>query len=173
MIDFYFPDPRSLKQSTSNGESSTGMPASAQLCTETLTPAGDTGNCTVKPIENQIVGGKKWGKVSVSSQAVQAENVTVTEGGQAEINCKLQSYDGSIVVIQNPHRQTLFFNGTRGEQPRETHVLTGARARVGVTETRPGQADQCLGSSAFISVIETRRDRVKQTSVWALVPSSV
>ncbi|MGH0183728.1 UNVERIFIED_CONTAM: hypothetical protein FKN15_012601 [Acipenser sinensis] len=27
--------------------------------------------------------------------------------------------------------------------------------------------------SVFISVIETRRDRVKQTSVWALVPSSV
>ncbi|KAK6469765.1 cell adhesion molecule 4 [Huso huso] len=51
--------------------------------------------------------------LAFSSQAVQAENVTVTEGGQAEINCKLQSYDGSIVVIQNPHRQTLFFNGTR------------------------------------------------------------
>ncbi|MGH0164464.1 UNVERIFIED_CONTAM: hypothetical protein FKN15_047191 [Acipenser sinensis] len=145
------------------------MPASAQLCTETLTPAGDTGNCTMKSIENQIVGEKNWERFL----AVQAENVTVTEGGQAEINCKLQSYDGSIVVIQNPHRQTLFFNGTRGEQPRETHALTRARARVGVTETRPGQADQRLGSSAFISVIETRRDRVKQTSVWALVPSSV
>ncbi|XP_066575434.1 cell adhesion molecule 4 isoform X2 [Amia ocellicauda] len=50
---------------------------------------------------------------SVCGQAVQAENVTVKEGGTAEINCKLHNYDGSIVVIQNPRRQTLFFNGTR------------------------------------------------------------
>ncbi|KAG7469225.1 hypothetical protein MATL_G00126690 [Megalops atlanticus] len=46
-------------------------------------------------------------------QAVQAENVTVLEGGTAQISCRLQNYDGSIVVIQNPRRQTLFFNGTR------------------------------------------------------------
>lgn len=46
-------------------------------------------------------------------QAVQAENVTVQEGGTAQISCRLQNYDGSIVVIQNPRRQTLFFNGTR------------------------------------------------------------
>ncbi|XP_041427592.1 cell adhesion molecule 4 [Xenopus laevis] len=47
------------------------------------------------------------------SQEVQAENVTVVEGGTAEISCNLHQYDGSIVVIQNPVRQTLFFNGTR------------------------------------------------------------
>ncbi|XP_075046897.1 cell adhesion molecule 4 [Mixophyes fleayi] len=47
------------------------------------------------------------------SQEVQAENVTVVEGGMAEISCRLHQYDGSIVVIQNPSRQTLFFNGTR------------------------------------------------------------
>uniref|UniRef100_A0A8B9KDL3 Cell adhesion molecule 4 n=1 Tax=Astyanax mexicanus TaxID=7994 RepID=A0A8B9KDL3_ASTMX len=34
----------------------------------------------------------------------------------AQISCRLQNYDGSIVVIQNPRRQTLFFNGTRGER---------------------------------------------------------
>lgn len=49
------------------------------------------------------------------AQEVQAENVTVLEGGTAEITCHLHQYDGSIVVIQNPARQTLFFNGTRGE----------------------------------------------------------
>uniref|UniRef100_A0A8C5C0S8 Cell adhesion molecule 4 n=1 Tax=Gadus morhua TaxID=8049 RepID=A0A8C5C0S8_GADMO len=59
----------------------------------------------------------KW-KLNVSislsrCQAVQAENVTVLEGGTAQISCRLQNYDGSIVVIQNPRRQTLFFNGTR------------------------------------------------------------
>lgn len=51
---------------------------------------------------------------SASCQAVQAENVTVLEGGTAQIYCRLHNYDGSIVVIQNPRRQTLFFNGTRG-----------------------------------------------------------
>lgn len=51
---------------------------------------------------------------SARCQAVQAENVTVLEGGTAQIFCRLHNYDGSIVVIQNPRRQTLFFNGTRG-----------------------------------------------------------
>lgn len=50
-----------------------------------------------------------------AGQEVQTENVTVAEGGVAEITCRLHQYDGSIVVIQNPARQTLFFNGTRGE----------------------------------------------------------
>ncbi|KAJ8339650.1 hypothetical protein SKAU_G00342830 [Synaphobranchus kaupii] len=53
-------------------------------------------------------------RLSARCQAVQAENVTVLEGGTAQISCRLQNYDGSIVVIQNPRRQTLFFNGTRG-----------------------------------------------------------
>lgn len=56
-------------------------------------------------------------------QAVQAENVTVLEGGTAQISCRLQNYDGSIVVIQNPRRQTLFFNGTRGVVMREVILL--------------------------------------------------
>ncbi|OCT57136.1 hypothetical protein XELAEV_18003964mg, partial [Xenopus laevis] len=51
--------------------------------------------------------------IAAFSQEVQAENVTVVEGGTAEISCNLHQYDGSIVVIQNPVRQTLFFNGTR------------------------------------------------------------
>ncbi|KAJ8407047.1 hypothetical protein AAFF_G00293230 [Aldrovandia affinis] len=50
---------------------------------------------------------------TVRCQAVHAENVTVLEGGTAQISFQLQNYDGSIVVIQNPRRQTLFFNGTR------------------------------------------------------------
>lgn len=55
--------------------------------------------------------------LSARCQAVQAENVTVLEGGTAQISCRLHNYDGSIVVIQNPRRQTLFFNGTRGASP--------------------------------------------------------
>nr|XP_032625162.1 cell adhesion molecule 4-like [Chelonoidis abingdonii] len=55
------------------------------------------------------------GQVWALAQEVQTENMTVVEGGVAEINCRLHRYDGSIVVIQNPARQTLFFNGTRGE----------------------------------------------------------
>uniref|UniRef100_A0A8D0HL47 Cell adhesion molecule 4 n=1 Tax=Sphenodon punctatus TaxID=8508 RepID=A0A8D0HL47_SPHPU len=65
-----------------------------------------------------------WGVAGKArAQEVQAENVTVAEGGQAEINCRLHQYDGSIVVIQNPSRQTLFFNGTRGEQTPEGRGL--------------------------------------------------
>lgn len=54
-----------------------------------------------------------WAAGKGRAQEVQAENVTVLEGSTAEITCRLHHYDGSIVVIQNPARQTLFFNGTR------------------------------------------------------------
>uniref|UniRef100_A0A8C3BR79 Cell adhesion molecule 4 n=1 Tax=Cairina moschata TaxID=8855 RepID=A0A8C3BR79_CAIMO len=54
-----------------------------------------------------------WAAGEGRAQEVQAENVTVLEGSTAEITCRLHHYDGSIVVIQNPARQTLFFNGTR------------------------------------------------------------
>lgn len=57
-----------------------------------------------------------------TGQEVQTENVTVAEGGVAEITCRLHQYDGSIVVIQNPARQTLFFNGTRGECRKPAHL---------------------------------------------------
>ncbi|KTG01008.1 hypothetical protein cypCar_00035646 [Cyprinus carpio] len=53
--------------------------------------------------------------VFVRGQAMQAENLTVLEGGTVQISCHVQNYDGSVVVIQNPRRQTVFFNETRGE----------------------------------------------------------
>lgn len=82
------------------------------------------------------------------TQEVQAENVTVAEGGQAEINCKLHQYDGSIVVIQNPSRQTLFFNGTRGNL---VSSLQGVELWAGDGMTEP-QRPQHLesGSSTFL-----------------------
>ncbi|XP_043935365.1 cell adhesion molecule 4 [Protopterus annectens] len=67
---------------------------------------------------------------NVSGQAVAAENVTVVEGGTAEINCKLQNYDGSIVVIQNPARQTLFFNGTRALKDERFQLVAFTRKVV-------------------------------------------
>ncbi|NXR20294.1 CADM4 protein, partial [Cinclus mexicanus] len=64
------------------------------------------------------------------SQEVQAENVTVLEGGTAEITCHLHRYDGSIVVIQNPARQTLFFNGTRALKDERFELAEFSRRRL-------------------------------------------
>ncbi|KAL7981039.1 hypothetical protein Chor_005273, partial [Crotalus horridus] len=79
------------------------------------------------------------------TQEVQAENVTVAEGGQAEINCKLHQYDGSIVVIQNPSRQTLFFNGTRGNL---VSSLQGVELWAGDGITEPQRAQHLEGGSS-------------------------
>ncbi|XP_067831409.1 cell adhesion molecule 4 [Heptranchias perlo] len=72
------------------------------------------------------------------SQVVQAENVTVMEGDTAEITCKLHSYDGSIVVIQNPYRQTLFFNGTRALKDERFQLLlfTHKQLRIALSDIR-------------------------------------
>uniref|UniRef100_UPI00398F0607 cell adhesion molecule 4 isoform X2 n=1 Tax=Pristiophorus japonicus TaxID=55135 RepID=UPI00398F0607 len=71
-------------------------------------------------------------------QVVQAENVTVMEGDTAEITCKLHSYDGSIVVIQNPYRQTLFFNGTRALKDERFQLIsfTHKQLRIALSDIR-------------------------------------
>ncbi|XP_051901475.1 cell adhesion molecule 4 isoform X4 [Pristis pectinata] len=71
-------------------------------------------------------------------QMVHAENVTVMEGEMAEITCKLHSYDGSIVVIQNPNRQTLFFNGTRALKDDRFRLVsfTQHQLRIALSDVR-------------------------------------
>ncbi|XP_026226602.1 cell adhesion molecule 4 isoform X4 [Anabas testudineus] len=75
-------------------------------------------------------------------QAVQAENVTVLEGGTAQISCRLQNYDGSIVVIQNPRRQTLFFNGTRALKDDRFQMVLFTPRLVRITLTNVSVYDE-------------------------------
>ncbi|EPY88252.1 immunoglobulin superfamily, member 4C-like protein [Camelus ferus] len=75
---------------------------------------------------------------SGAGQEVQTENVTVAEGGVAEITCRLHQYDGSIVVIQNPARQTLFFNGTRAlkDERFQLEEFSPRRVRIRLSDAR-------------------------------------
>ncbi|XP_077067697.1 cell adhesion molecule 4 isoform X4 [Siphateles boraxobius] len=75
-------------------------------------------------------------------QAVQAENVSVLEGGTAQISCRLQNYDGSIVVIQNPRRQTLFFNGTRALKDDRFQMVLFSPRLVRITLTNVSVSDE-------------------------------
>ncbi|XP_035386730.1 cell adhesion molecule 4 isoform X2 [Electrophorus electricus] len=75
-------------------------------------------------------------------QAVEAENVTVLEGGTAQISCRLQNYDGSIVVIQNPRRQTLFFNGTRALKDDRFQMVLFTPRLVRITLTNVSVSDE-------------------------------
>ncbi|XP_050843727.1 cell adhesion molecule 4-like, partial [Serinus canaria] len=75
-------------------------------------------------------------------QEVQAENVTVLEGGTAEITCHLHRYDGSIVVIQNPARQTLFFNGTRALKDERFELAEFSRRRLRLRLARARLEDE-------------------------------
>ncbi|XP_026800607.2 cell adhesion molecule 4 isoform X2 [Pangasianodon hypophthalmus] len=75
-------------------------------------------------------------------QAVQAENVTVLEGGTAQISCRLQNYDGSIVVIQNPRRQTLFFNGTRALKDERFQMVLFTPRLVRITLSNVSVSDE-------------------------------
>uniref|UniRef100_A0A8C2YZM8 Cell adhesion molecule 4 n=1 Tax=Cyclopterus lumpus TaxID=8103 RepID=A0A8C2YZM8_CYCLU len=79
---------------------------------------------------------------SARCQAVQAENVTVLEGGTAQISCRLQNYDGSIVVIQNPRRQTLFFNGTRALKDDRFQMLLFTPRLVRIELTNVSVSDE-------------------------------
>ncbi|XP_016141042.1 cell adhesion molecule 4 isoform X3 [Sinocyclocheilus grahami] len=86
--------------------------------------------------KNQCRSSQAWG------QAVQAENVTVLEGGTAQISCRLQNYDGSIVVIQNPRRQTLFFNGTRALKDDRFQMVLFTPRLVRITLTNVSVSDE-------------------------------
>nr|XP_055065962.1 cell adhesion molecule 4 isoform X3 [Misgurnus anguillicaudatus] len=80
--------------------------------------------------------------LSPRGQAVEAENVTVLEGGTAQIACRLQNYDGSIVVIQNPRRQTLFFNGTRALKDDRFQMVLFSPQLVRITLTNVSVSDE-------------------------------
>ncbi|XP_055065962.2 cell adhesion molecule 4 isoform X3 [Misgurnus anguillicaudatus] len=80
--------------------------------------------------------------LSPRGQAVEAENVTVFEGGTAQIACRLQNYDGSIVVIQNPRRQTLFFNGTRALKDDRFQMVLFSPQLVRITLTNVSVSDE-------------------------------
>ncbi|XP_057195493.1 cell adhesion molecule 4 isoform X3 [Triplophysa rosa] len=80
--------------------------------------------------------------LSPRGQAVEAENVTVLEGGSAHISCRLQNYDGSIVVIQNPRRQTLFFNGTRALKDDRFQMVLFSPQLVRITLTNVSVSDE-------------------------------
>lgn len=62
----------------------------------------------------------------------------MAEGGVAEITCRLHQYDGSIVVIQNPARQTLFFNGTRAlkDERFQLEEFSPRRVRIRLSDAR-------------------------------------
>ncbi|KAM9603361.1 cell adhesion molecule 4 isoform 1-T2 [Morphnus guianensis] len=83
-----------------------------------------------------------WAAGQGRAQEVQAENVTVLEGGTAEITCHLHQYDGSIVVIQNPARQTLFFNGTRALKDERFQLAEFSRRRVRLRLSRARLEDE-------------------------------
>nr|XP_008518330.1 PREDICTED: cell adhesion molecule 4 [Equus przewalskii] len=80
----------------------------------------------------------KSARCAGAGQEVQTENVTVAEGGVAEITCRLHQYDGSIVVIQNPARQTLFFNGTRAlkDERFQLEEFSPRRVRIRLSDAR-------------------------------------
>ncbi|KAM9114724.1 cell adhesion molecule 4-like [Pangshura tecta] len=82
--------------------------------------------------------GLLWAAGRALAQEVQTENMTVVEGGVAEINCRLHRYDGSIVVIQNPARQTLFFNGTRALKDERFQLVefTQRQVRILLSDVR-------------------------------------
>ncbi|CAM4697718.1 unnamed protein product [Lepidochelys olivacea] len=82
--------------------------------------------------------GLLWAAGRALAQEVQTENMTVVEGGVAEINCRLHRYDGSIVVIQNPARQTLFFNGTRALKDERFQLVefTQKQVRILLSDVR-------------------------------------
>uniref|UniRef100_A0A4W4FY88 Cell adhesion molecule 4 n=1 Tax=Electrophorus electricus TaxID=8005 RepID=A0A4W4FY88_ELEEL len=83
-----------------------------------------------------------WSPQPTRQHAVEAENVTVLEGGTAQISCRLQNYDGSIVVIQNPRRQTLFFNGTRALKDDRFQMVLFTPRLVRITLTNVSVSDE-------------------------------
>ncbi|KAL3988862.1 hypothetical protein ACER0C_013180 [Sarotherodon galilaeus] len=101
---------------------------------------------TLQPLSEHLV----WAKlpapdasaVGIHCQEPQAENVTVLEGGTAQISCRLQNYDGSIVVIQNPRRQTLFFNGTRALKDDRFQMVLFTQRLVRITLTNVSVSDE-------------------------------
>nr|XP_021482264.1 cell adhesion molecule 4 [Meriones unguiculatus] len=100
--------------------------------------SGKAGSAGRRLPQTQNLGARTLSVCAGTGQEVQTENVTVAEGGVAEITCRLHQYDGSIVVIQNPARQTLFFNGTRAlkDERFQLEEFSPRRVRIRLSDAR-------------------------------------
>ncbi|XP_071656647.1 cell adhesion molecule 4 isoform X1 [Patagioenas fasciata] len=107
-----------------------------------------------------------WATALGGAQELVADNVTVLEGDAAELTCHLHGYDGSIVVIQNPARQTLFFNGTRALKDERFQLLEFSRRRLRV-RLSPARLEDEGGYSCQLYGEDTRHQNATLT---VLVP---
>ncbi|NXR38109.1 CADM4 protein, partial [Zosterops hypoxanthus] len=96
----------------------------------------------------------------------------VQEGGTAEITCHLHRYDGSIVVIQNPARQTLFFNGTRALKDERFELAEFSRRRLRLRLARARLEDEG-GYFCQLYADDTHHQIATLTVLGAVVTSSV
>ncbi|XP_072316040.1 cell adhesion molecule 4 isoform X2 [Eucyclogobius newberryi] len=99
-------------------------------------------------------------------QTVQAENVTVLEGATAQISCRLNNYDGSIVVIQNPRRQTLFFNGSRALRDERYQLVTFTSRLLRISVANVSVSDE----GGFYCQLYTDSTHHQAASLTVLVP---
>lgn len=57
----------------------------------------------------------------ISGQYPLVQNVTVTEGGTANLTCRVEYNDNTSLQWSNPAQQTLFFGDKKGEFVIDTH----------------------------------------------------
>ena len=76
------------------------------------------------------------------------QNVTVVEGGTANMTCRVEYNDNTSLQWSNPAQQTLFFGDKKGESTQTSHVLRkdgvrkGRGGRLGIEERgRQGWVD--------------------------------
>ncbi|KAJ0000006.1 hypothetical protein NQD34_011848 [Periophthalmus magnuspinnatus] len=99
-------------------------------------------------------------------QTVQTENVTVLEGATAQISCRLHNYDGSIVVIQNPRRQTLFFNGSRALRDERYQLVTFTSRLLRISVANVSVSDE----GGFYCQLYTDSTHHQAATLTVLVP---
>lgn len=89
----------------------------------------------------------------ISGQYPLVQNMTVTEGGTANLTCRVEYNDNTSLQWSNPAQQTLFFGDKKGEL--QTDWQTAAAAADAVLQNIP-----CVGFVAPEKCHKTHKNRI-------------
>lgn len=84
---------------------------------------------------------------AISGQYPLVQNVTVTEGGTANLTCRVEFNDNTSLQWSNPAQQTLFFGDKKGELMEQTPATTW---QIWSLKVYVGFAEECIKRDWFL-----------------------
>ncbi|XP_029428232.1 cell adhesion molecule 1 isoform X2 [Rhinatrema bivittatum] len=80
--------------------------------------------------------------ISAEGQKLMTEDVTVVEGEVAIISCRVKNNDNSVIQLQNPNRQTIFFRAVQSLKDQRFQLVNFSNSELRVSLSNVSLSDE-------------------------------